>query len=170
MCLDPLYDWLKGIFGKRKELKEKADDLAIEKSKALAKTVEPFHWILIEVRLRSAAAAAELDRLEADQKFFRGLILVLLFAWPLLLWVAGKPSTLQWVGLMLLLGFSCFPFRILKGSRVVKAVLKVKVHPTDAEREHSRKILARFQFAFLICIVAVWSAFPFGRHGCSLRS
>lgn len=40
-------------------------------------------WAGIIARLRSAAASAEIDRLEADSKFFRSLLTVLILGWPI---------------------------------------------------------------------------------------
>jgi hypothetical protein len=40
-------------------------------------------WAGIFARLRSAAASAEIDRLEADSKFFRSLMAVLIIGWPI---------------------------------------------------------------------------------------
>lgn len=40
-------------------------------------------WAGIITRLRSAAASAEIDRLEADSKFFRSLTTVLILGWPI---------------------------------------------------------------------------------------
>lgn len=42
-------------------------------------------WAGMIARLRSAAASAEIDRLEADSKFFRSLLTVLILGWPI--WV-----------------------------------------------------------------------------------
>lgn len=43
-------------------------------------------WAGIIVRLRSAPASAEIDRLEADSKFFRSFTTVLILGWPI--WIS----------------------------------------------------------------------------------
>ena len=63
-----------------------------------------FQWAKANVQLRFPAAAEEIHRLEADQKFFRGLIVVLVVVCALLLFVyqAGVPATVPYLVLILL--------------------------------------------------------------------
>ena len=93
LCLDPLYDWWKDNYPPQEwnELKKKA-----------AKEQSDFKMMETYLRVWSAGATAEMERLEADQKFFRGLILGLLFAWPSFLWIWGGHKWAWW-GLALLL-------------------------------------------------------------------
>jgi hypothetical protein len=93
LCLDPLYDWWKDNYPPAEwdKLKQKA-----------AKEQSDFKMMETYLRVWSAGATAELERLEADQKFFRGLILGLLFAWPSFLWIWGGAKWAWW-GLGLLL-------------------------------------------------------------------
>lgn len=50
-------------------------------------------WAGIIARLRSAPASAEIDRLEADSKFFRSLTTVLILGWPIfVLFVSVHPQ------------------------------------------------------------------------------
>jgi hypothetical protein len=60
-------------------------------------------WAGMITRLRSTAASAEIDRLEADSKFFRSLITVLILGWPI--WISilvsnpqppGAPARALW--------------------------------------------------------------------------
>lgn len=114
MCLDPLYDWWKESFqvwGLQTLLErlKKRDDL--RKDVAAQADLER---AIVHVRLRSSAAAAEMDHLEADQKFFRALILVLLLAWPLFLWSWSKQDGPRpWLGLLLLF-VPMLPFKIFR--------------------------------------------------------
>jgi hypothetical protein len=49
-------------------------------------------WATAFVRVQSAAAAGEIDRVEADSKFFRSLTALQLLSWPLLV-AGGEPSS-----------------------------------------------------------------------------
>ena len=93
LCLDPLYDWWKDNYPPEEwnELKRKA-----------AKEQSDFKMMETYLRVWSAGATAEMERLEADQKFFRGVILGLLFAWPSFLGIWGGRKWAWW-GLTLLL-------------------------------------------------------------------
>jgi hypothetical protein len=96
LCLDPLYDWWKESLQPEslKKLRDKAN--AVGKWRG----VESLEGMGVVVRLGSAGATSEMERLEADQKFFRGLIIVLLLAWPSFLWSWGKFNW-GWLGLAL---------------------------------------------------------------------
>jgi hypothetical protein len=67
---------------------------------------ERFNMLPVYLRIWNAGAGAEMDRLEADQKFFRGLILVLLVVWPSFFMIRVTPNipALAWWGLLGFLG------------------------------------------------------------------
>ena len=69
-----------------------------------SEVVNPFQWAKANVQLRFPSAADEIYRLEADQKFFRGLIVVLIAVCTLLVFVykAGWLETVPYVIIMLL--------------------------------------------------------------------
>ncbi len=133
MCLDPVYDWWKdtwkvcqpgGWSDKNKPLKVSSDlwqslkDRDYEQNqakKANANNEISLKDAATSLRISTPGAAAEMDHLEADQKFFRGLILVFLFAWLTFFWDwKWQDTNWIWGGAALLL-LPMFPFRILNG-------------------------------------------------------
>src|SRR5205085_9252162 len=67
--------WVKNerIYNSARAIKEKYVDDSVADE-----IVNTFQWAKANVQLRSPASAPEIYRLEADQKFFRGLIVVLI--------------------------------------------------------------------------------------------
>src|SRR5678815_4362440 len=103
LYLDPLYDCWKRIpvpF-RSKSLKD-LDDLRDETAQKQGLESVDFSNAATSLRVWSPGAAGEMDHLEADQKFFRGLILVFLAAWVAFLadWKGG--ALWLWRGAVLL--------------------------------------------------------------------
>lgn len=67
--------WVKNelLYNSARVIKEKYVEDSVE-----CEIVNTFQWAKANIQLRSPAAAPEIYRLEADQKFFRGLIVVLI--------------------------------------------------------------------------------------------
>lgn len=79
----------------RKRFLTRDSDRTYERAKAIkenhlndqeAEVVNPFKWARASVQLLYPAAAVEIHRLEADSKFFRSLIVVLLLTCPILVY------------------------------------------------------------------------------------
>lgn len=77
----------------RKRFLTAGSDLTFDRAKEIKvrhigdekdKVVNPFKWAKANVQLLHPAASVEINRLEADSKFFRSLIVVLLLVSPLL--------------------------------------------------------------------------------------
>ncbi len=79
--LDPVYGETYGKFKYGKagggKLLDRAKELKLHRLGAYDQIENTFKWARASVRLRSAEAAAEIDRLEANSKFFRSLVVVL---------------------------------------------------------------------------------------------
>lgn len=137
LCLDPVYDWWKNTHSVLDNGGWATDAQPAKRLNALwesLKDLEDEHKLageklklkdaVVTLRIASSGAAAEMDHLEADQKFFRGLILVFLFAWLTFFW-DWKWNFWDWnwkaiwkaiwpsVGIVLLL-LQMFPWRIFK--------------------------------------------------------
>jgi hypothetical protein len=92
-----------------------------EARRALVLSEEPgLAEAAVALRIATSGGAAEMDHLEADQKLFRGLILVFLFAWLTFFWDWKWNSYWPWVGVMLLL-VPVIPFWIPKDIPAKKA-------------------------------------------------
>jgi len=108
VCIDPLYDLWKHSFRVWDDDRGMARLWkGLRERQKLQDEAKPYGFTGLSVatvylRLWNPGAAAEMDRLEADQKFFRSLILVLLVAWAVLAWDPSSPL-LPWVGLAPLL-------------------------------------------------------------------
>jgi len=156
LCLDPLYGWWKESFDPTslRDLRNKAQ--ATDR----ARGTEPgLKMNQVYVRIWGAGATSEMDRLEADQKFFRGLIVVLLFAWPSFLWSWGKCS-LGWLGLVLLLvpigiGETCdrWKQRLDKESEKIKELTEEEKGRKSKEWELEDKRRKEFQLAWLSIVL-----------------
>lgn len=59
-------------------------------------------WSTSFVRLGSAACSVEIDRLDADSKFFRSLTIVLILAWPIFVWSSCPWKYPAWLSLLTL--------------------------------------------------------------------
>jgi hypothetical protein len=157
LCLDPPYDWWKDTLlvwkkdnrlhsafyalgnglRERRELQDKATE-TLEEGEGLAD-------VAAYVRVWSDGATSEVDRLEADQKFFRSLTLVFLIAWLAFVWNWEHSSRVwAWSGLVLLL-VPMFPFRIFGTTETDNAADK-------AEKFAALKLVA------LVLLVAGWTA------------
>lgn len=93
--------WVKneGLYNSARAIKSKY----VENSTS-GEIVNTFQWAKANVQLRFPAAADEIHRLEADQKFFRGLIVVLVVICMLLVFFykAGWLETVPYVVVILL--------------------------------------------------------------------
>jgi hypothetical protein len=164
LCLDPVYDWWKstwlvwdprgwksrGVYPSVEELFWRApgrpplEDHSLnalwsslkELDEAKSDAGASLKHAAITLRLASSGAAAEMDHLEADQKFFRGLILVFLFAWLTFFgtWTSHVTAW-HWGGAGLLL-FPMFPFKMLRlwwtqsvgqGAQATRTLAKVQL-------------------------------------------
>ena len=153
LCLDPIYDWwrdthgvyqdgwpdsatpakpLNSLWQSLKELADEHEDAGVDITVAG-----------VTLRIASAGAAAEMDHLEADQKFFRGLILVLLFAWLTFFWDWNWKASWFWAGVALLF-FPTFPFRIIQGK-----------WPVWAARTSKRRV-AIVQLSTVLLLLVCW--------------
>jgi hypothetical protein len=76
--LDPIYDaWRKRTKPDDANRPFKAArDLQAKLTADLAKTYTPFKWAKAYIQIKAPAARIEIDRLEADSKFFRSMIVV----------------------------------------------------------------------------------------------
>jgi hypothetical protein len=114
--MDPAYDRFyrpgRTGSGEKKKIKDELYETAKTMGGALA-AERVLKWTRAFVRLKSAEASAELDRLEATSKFFRGVFVVLV---AYLLTLMIKPSTspaVKWssvAAIAILLGFSFWRF------------------------------------------------------------
>ncbi len=127
LCLDPLYDWWKETFrvwedrGWTKPFNILWESLKERETLQEEANIPNLSLAATYLRVWSPGAASEMDRLEGDQKFFRGLILVFLCAWVAFLW-SWEKGVWPWVGLMLLL-FPMFPFRIFTFLTIFRATI-----------------------------------------------
>lgn len=81
------WGWLKWGWVYNQALYEGAT--ALKERRGGAEGIKTYQWAKANIQIHSPGAIAEIHRLEADQKFFRGLIVVLLFACGLL-WYKSK--------------------------------------------------------------------------------
>jgi hypothetical protein len=146
--LDPLYDWWKETFRIWEDCDWATPLSALWKSLKDRECLQrnaggcDLSFAATYLRVWSPGAAAEMDHLEADQKFFRGLILVFLFAWLTFVW-SWETGKWPWAGLMLLL-FPMFPFRVFG--------------KTETKEANEKKELALLQLLALIVILVFWIA------------
>jgi hypothetical protein len=108
--LDPVYDKL------RRRLKPPENDrlyaLATQLKEAKlgpasADLINTFRWAKAYIQLRHPKALVEINRLEADSKFFRSFVVVLVLAFPILL-ARGQGSKVVLAILLLPLAALCF--------------------------------------------------------------
>jgi hypothetical protein len=92
LLFDRIYDTGYKISKKQRgyfRIRSRARDLVQSLLKSLySEKDNAMEWAGIVTRLGSSAASAEIDRLEADSKFFRSFATVLIFGWPIYI-VAG---------------------------------------------------------------------------------
>jgi hypothetical protein len=126
LSLDDVYDWWKDTSNpdrwKSLEERQALNEIADEKLKQIVveagandfKTFAPY------LRIWSAGAGGEMDRLEADQKFFRGLIVVLLCIWPSFFLIWGKLDWGPWrVGILAAWGLAILMLPVLPFKRLL---------------------------------------------------
>lgn len=96
----------------RKRFLCKNDDRAFKRAKEIkekhlndndAEIINPFKWAKANIQLLYPAATVEIHRLEADSKFFRSLIVVLLLTCPILIY---KQAWIQFVACWVLITLS----------------------------------------------------------------
>jgi hypothetical protein len=105
----------------------------------------------VYLRLSNPGAAAEMDRLEADQKFFRSLMLVLLIAWVALVWDQASRRWI-WAGLALLVA-PMLPFKIFQD--VWPRTTGPAADTTAAVKDRLKR-LAELQLPCLVLLMAGW--------------
>jgi hypothetical protein len=85
VVMDHIYDrWYKKHFGKKLNRRRKRIKPLLERILRVDEKDNALEWTLALLRIKASAAMAQLDRLEADSKFFRSLSLALLLSWPLI--------------------------------------------------------------------------------------
>lgn len=89
----------------------------------------PLAWSSSFVRVQSAAAGVEIDRAEADSKFFRSLATLQLLSWPLFLYGATGPWWMGWKPLYAVVFAVLVVLLILPKSEGVKDGLRYKEKP-----------------------------------------
>lgn len=106
-ALDHVYDrWYKRYLGKKLNHRREQVKPILARTVGAGTNDNSLDWTLAVIRVRAPGAFTQLDRFEADSKFFRSVTVVLLLAWPLLLFAKQGYWSLEGaIALLLVLTF-----------------------------------------------------------------
>ncbi len=156
IVMDHVYDrWYKKRFGRKLAARRVRAKAQLDRVLHILSDDNALDWTLAVLRVQAPGTLAQLDRLEADSKFFRSLALALLLSWPVIQWANSGPSAPAVTAL------------ILVGALVVSQSLAHKLH--SPIRARSRLIEATHTVLFLSPIlwgiaVSALSAFYAGQN------